>query len=93
MRIFEEIFNRKFYMKVEVLFFGVARDISKVNSLALELKKDSNVLEVFQILQEHYSGFSTINDFSIAVNEEYAESDVILSESDIIAIIPPVSGG
>ena len=80
-------------MKVKILFFGVARDISKVNSIELELKKDSNMLEVFQILKERYSGFSAMNDFSIAVNEEYAKSDVILSESDIIAIIPPVSGG
>jgi len=80
-------------MKVKILFFGVARDISNVNSIELELKKDSNVLEVFQILKERHSGFSAINDFSIAVNEEYAKSDVILSESDIIAIIPPVSGG
>ena len=80
-------------MKVKVLFFGVAKDISKVNSLELELKRDSSVMDFLQILKERYSGFSAINDFSIAVNEEYAKSNVILSEADVVAIIPPVSGG
>ncbi len=80
-------------MQVKVLFFGVAKDISKVNSRELEIKKDSSVFELLHLLKEKYSGFAAINDFSIAVNEEYAENDVILKESDIVAIIPPVSGG
>jgi molybdopterin converting factor subunit 1 len=80
-------------MQVKVLFFGMARDISKVSSIQLELDKDSKVSDLIQILKVRYSGFSTINDFSIAVNEEYAESEVTLNESDIIAVIPPVSGG
>jgi molybdopterin synthase sulfur carrier subunit len=80
-------------MKVKVLFFGVAKDISEVNSIDLELKKDSNVFDFIQIIKERYSGFSSINDFTIAVNEEYAKNDIILNESDTVAIIPPVSGG
>jgi molybdopterin converting factor subunit 1 len=80
-------------MKVKVLFFGIAKDISEVNSIDLELKKDSNVFDFIQIIKERYSGFSSINDFTIAVNEEYAKNDIILNESDIVAIIPPVSGG
>ena len=80
-------------MKVKVLFFGISKDISEANSIDLELKKDSNVFDFIQIIKERYSGFSSINDFTIAVNEEYAKNDIILSESDIVAIIPPVSGG
>jgi molybdopterin converting factor subunit 1 len=80
-------------MKVKILFFGIAKDISKVNSVEFELKKDANVFDFLQLLKEKYSGFTAINDFSIAVNEEYAEKNVVLSESDVIAIIPPVSGG
>ncbi len=80
-------------MKVKILFFGIAKDISKVNSVEFALKKDANVFDFLQLLKEKYSGFTAINDFSIAVNEEYAENDVVLSESDVIAIIPPVSGG
>ena len=80
-------------MNVKVLFFGIAKDISRVNSIELVLNKDSNVLDFLQLLKDRFSGFTAINDFSIAVNEEYAENDVILKEADIVAIIPPVSGG
>jgi len=80
-------------MIVKVLFFGVAKDISKANSIDLELKKGSNVSFLLEALKEKYPGFASINDFSIAVNEEYAENDLLLNDSDIIAIIPPVSGG
>jgi len=80
-------------MTIKVLFFGVAKDISEINSIDLELNKDSNVLDFIQIMKERYSGFSAINDFSIAVNEEYAKNDIILNDSDVVAIIPPVSGG
>ena len=80
-------------MKVKVLFFGIAKDISEVNSIDLELKKNSNVFDFIQIIKERFSGFSSINDFTIAVNEDYAKNDIILNESDIVAIIPPVSGG
>jgi molybdopterin converting factor subunit 1 len=80
-------------MKVKVLFFGIAKEISEVNSIKIELKKESNVLDFIEIMKAQYSGFSSINDFSIAVNEEYANNDVILKESDIVAVIPPVSGG
>ena len=80
-------------MKVKVLFFGISKDISEANSIDLELKKDSNVFDFIQIIKERYSGFSSINDFTIAVNEEYSKNDIILNESDIVAIIPPVSGG
>lgn len=80
-------------MKVKVLFFGIAKEISEENSIKIELKKESNVFDFIEIMKARYSGFSSINDFSIAVNEEYANNDVILKESDIVAIIPPVSGG
>ena len=34
-----------------------------------------------------------INTYAVAVNEIYATDDVVLKENDIVAIIPPVSGG
>ena len=31
--------------------------------------------------------------YAVAVNEAYAEGTLILKEGDVVAIIPPVSGG
>jgi molybdopterin converting factor small subunit len=36
---------------------------------------------------------SEINSYAIAINESYAVNETILKENDLIAIIPPVSGG
>ena len=40
-----------------------------------------------------YPLFSEMDSFAIAVNESYAEQGLVLSDNDVVAIIPPVSGG
>ena len=40
-----------------------------------------------------FSTLEQIDSYAIAVNEEYAEGEIVLKESDVVAIIPPVSGG
>jgi molybdopterin converting factor small subunit len=39
------------------------------------------------------SQLGQVNSFAIAVNQEYAEDNLSINESDEIAIIPPVAGG
>lgn len=80
-------------MKIKILFFGIAKDISNSGSCVFELENNSTVMVLLQLLKERYSGFTSINDFSVAVNEEYAKNEIILKENDVVAIIPPVSGG
>lgn len=80
-------------MKIKILFFGIAKDIANESSIALELNNNVTVKDLMDVLIGRYVRFSSINDFSIAVNEEYVEKNVVLKENDIVAIIPPVSGG
>ncbi len=80
-------------MKIKVLFFGVAKDIVDNSSLFFDLDEKFNTGDLMNLLKLKYAKFSSINDFSIAVNEEYVERDFVLKENDVVAIIPPVSGG
>ena len=80
-------------MKVNILFFGMAKDLAGENGTSLDVDEEMNVRVFRSILQEKYPLFSQMDSFSIAVNETYAEEDLILVENDIVAIIPPVSGG
>lgn len=51
------------------------------------------IAEFRQRLTKHFPGLKKMPTFAIAVNEEYAEESRLISPNDVVAIIPPVSGG
>jgi molybdopterin converting factor subunit 1 len=80
-------------MKVKILFFGITTDLVGENSILFTVKNGSSIKEIKEALLLNYTGLKNINEFAIAVNETYANDDLIINEGDVIAIIPPVSGG
>ena len=40
-----------------------------------------------------YPQFEKLNSLAIAVNNEYADDDLIITPQDEVVLIPPVSGG
>ena len=80
-------------MKLKILLFGISTDIVGTDSLDFELPENSTVQSLKDVFQNQYSGFSKISSYAIAVNESYATDDTVLRENDVVAVIPPVSGG
>lgn len=80
-------------MKITVLFFGISSDLIKGNQLEVTLEKAMSVADFKDYLQEKYSSLDKINTYAIAVNESYAANDLMIKANDVVAIIPPVSGG
>lgn len=80
-------------MKISILTFGATRDIIGENNLSLDLENGLQVGKLKQNLESEYPELIKLNSLFIAVNEEYAESDQVLNDGDIVALIPPVSGG
>jgi len=80
-------------MDIKILFFGIAKDIVNKNSIEIEVNDTFNSVELKSLLKEKYPKFDAINDFSLAVNEAYIEGVYALKNNDVVAIIPPVSGG
>ncbi len=80
-------------MKITVLFFGISSDLVGENQLELILEKPISVKDFKDYLQEKYSSLDNIKTYAIAVNETYATNDIVLNSNDVVAIIPPVSGG
>ncbi len=80
---------------MEVLLFGIAKDIVGKSQLRFEKTKKvpSSVSELKKIISDSYPEFSKLSSLAIAVNSEYADDDMQLDRNDEIAIIPPVSGG
>jgi molybdopterin synthase sulfur carrier subunit len=42
---------------------------------------------------EKVSGLENLTNVMVAVNETYADGDVVVRAGDTVALIPPVSGG
>ncbi|MGI9550769.1 MAG: MoaD/ThiS family protein [Aurantibacter sp.] len=78
---------------MEVLLFGIAKDIVGESVISLADKVPASVAELKQLLAAEYPDFSKLSSLAVAVNSEYADDDVYLEKEDEIAIIPPVSGG
>lgn len=80
-------------MKLDILLFGIARDIVGGSSLAIEIEEKTTVDALMKHLHQTYPDFDKLSSLMIAVNSDYAKGEVVLKENDEIALIPPVSGG
>jgi molybdopterin synthase catalytic subunit len=83
-------------VKINVLFFGAAREVVDKNPLplALTLDRPPTVASAFQQLVEKYPGLERFGrSLLFAVNQEYATPETALKDDDELAIFPPVSGG
>ena len=80
-------------MEIQVLVFGVARDYTGQRQLMLNIPENIRVGKFREIMETRFPGLKTIGSYAIAINKEYAEDNFLISVSDELAIIPPVSGG
>src|SRR4051794_709505 len=81
-------------MQVSVLYFGVLRDIFRREKELVALPAGATV----ETLLDHYRDLAPDqrglwSSVAVAVNQEYARKDRLISEGDEVAMLPPVSGG
>lgn len=79
-------------MKCKIKTFGIARDILGSKELTVVVN-GNKVIDLRNDLAKQYPKLESLNSLFIAVNQNYAEDETVLNESDEIALIPPVSGG
>jgi len=80
-------------MKINILAFGIAKDIFGNSSISVEMTNDATVYNLKYSLEKQYPRLKQLASYMIAVNNEYALTEDTIHPSDEIAIIPPVSGG
>ena len=80
-------------MEITVLAFGIAKDIFGASTVTVELADTSITADMKASLEEKYPKLKQLASYMVAVNNEYAEDSLIITERDEVAIIPPVSGG
>ena len=80
-------------MNIQLLLFGITTDLLNTSSLNIEVENTISVKELKEILIDKHPQLENIHSYAIAVNESYATDETFIKENDVVAIIPPVSGG
>ncbi|MBJ8069354.1 MULTISPECIES: molybdopterin converting factor subunit 1 [Bacillus] len=76
---------------IEVLLFANLQEEASKSALQIDYG-NITVTELKDILVKEYN-ITISNQIMVAVNEEYANEDDIIQTGDVVAMIPPVSGG
>jgi len=81
-------------MEIKTLFFGITRDLTKKSETVITIEKEPITIRHFKhLLQKKYPNLQDLDMYAFAINEEYATNDDTLKDKDVVAVIPPVSGG
>ena len=80
-------------VKIRVLYFGMSRDLVMKSDEFLDLEVGMTIKRFREELLVLYPQLNQMAEFSLALNESYSNDDMIISHNDVLAIIPPVSGG
>jgi molybdopterin converting factor small subunit len=80
-------------MQLNILTFGIARDIVGGNSFEMTIPEGTDVAGLKSLLMQKYPEFKKLASFAIAVDEAYRDDVFVLEAASEVVIIPPVSGG
>ncbi|ABY45706.1 molybdopterin converting factor subunit 1 [Bacillus mycoides] len=76
---------------IRVLLFANLQEEAGTSELQIE-KEDITVAELKDIVAKEYN-VPVSAPIMVAINEEYANEDDTIHTGDVVALIPPVSGG
>lgn len=80
-------------MEITLKYFGILADITQKKDEVFFEEGESITLKKLQsTIEVKYPKILVIN-YSIAVNEKFLQNDIELKNRDIIAFLPPFSGG
>jgi molybdopterin converting factor subunit 1 len=81
-------------MQTRVLLFAALREAAGGRELVLDLPAGTPISELRARLAAEWPRLGPLlGNAAAAVNEEYVPGDHVLRDGDVVALIPPVSGG
>lgn len=82
-------------MIIDVKMFGIAKEVFDGESykLAYNFSENLSVGTVRMLLEDAKPELQKLGSYLVAVNNEYASTEQLVTENDEVAIVPPVSGG
>ena len=81
-------------MKIRVKLFALTQDLAGCEEVSLDLKQPVTVGAIRQALGDSITALEPVlGSCAFAVNNEYAVNAVVVTDTDEVACLPPVSGG
>src|ERR1700739_1184094 len=81
-------------MRVQILFFGMLKELAGRASETIDLIEGASVADVLRHYESQIPRLKDcLSSLALAVNQQYAGPDTKLNSGDEIALLPPVSGG
>ena len=81
-------------MIVRVRLFARAKDLAGTDVVSVDVALNARVADLRRRLADHVPALAPLLARSaLAVNEEFARDDQLLSPGAEVALLPPVSGG
>ncbi|SFJ84349.1 MULTISPECIES: molybdopterin converting factor subunit 1 [unclassified Bacillus (in: firmicutes)] len=76
---------------ITVLLFSHLQEEAGTHQLQIDVQ-NLTVAELKELVMKDYN-VSLSQHIMVAINEEYANEDDMIQDGDVVALIPPVSGG
>jgi molybdopterin converting factor subunit 1 len=81
-------------MQIQILLFASVREAAGSSRISVSLEDGARASAVIDELGRRLPDrHALLERCAIAINEEYASPAAQLTDGDIVAVIPPVSGG
>lgn len=81
-------------MKVKVLYFASARDLTAVNEESVRLPDGTTVAELLKEVVRAHPGLKRLEpSIRVSVNFQLVDGASTLCDGDEVGILPPVAGG
>ncbi|MGN4819797.1 molybdopterin converting factor subunit 1 [Bacillus cereus group sp. MYBK139-2] len=77
---------------ITILLFANLREEVGLDRFVISEKQEMTVQQLKEWLKANYS-LQSFDKVMVAVNEEFVTNDEMIQAEDIVAFIPPVSGG
>ncbi len=80
--------------KVRVLFFSLLRDVAGCEELEVEITEGETVAMLLAGLADRFPGLGEWDSkILVAVDQDFADREAVLSDGQEVAVMPPVQGG
>ncbi|KHF39328.1 molybdopterin converting factor subunit 1 [Halalkalibacter okhensis] len=76
---------------IKILLFAELQEEAGTDQVEVD-KAGETVDDIKSWLQQQYH-FTSLEQTMVAINESYADENEVVKDGDVIAFIPPVSGG